>query len=173
MKDIIAFGIFITVVIFAGGAAWWLYHDASAESVVPIDKPAIREPMPDDNDIKIPHDTKLIMSFEECVAAGYPVMESYPRRCATVDGKHFVEDVVLPPIEEYPSEDIRKRDGCIITGCSGQLCAGEELASTCEFLEEYVCYRDAICARQTSGECGWVQTMELVECILDARESAL
>ena len=30
-------------------------------------------------------------SFEECVAEGNPVMESYPRQCRTVDGKHFVE----------------------------------------------------------------------------------
>ncbi len=32
-------------------------------------------------------------SFAECVAAGNPVMESYPRQCATPDGLWFVEDV--------------------------------------------------------------------------------
>jgi len=31
-----------------------------------------------------------INNFEEC-AAKYPVMESYPRQCATPDGKHFTE----------------------------------------------------------------------------------
>ncbi|MBD3210577.1 hypothetical protein GF318_04315 [Candidatus Micrarchaeota archaeon] len=30
-----------------------------------------------------------ITSFEECVQAGYPVMESYPRQCRTPDGKTF------------------------------------------------------------------------------------
>ena len=30
-------------------------------------------------------------SFEECVAEGNHVMESYPRQCGTADGKHFVE----------------------------------------------------------------------------------
>ncbi|MDH5697336.1 MAG: hypothetical protein OEY54_02280 [Nitrosopumilus sp.] len=30
-------------------------------------------------------------NFEECVAEGNPVMESYPRQCRTIDGKHFVE----------------------------------------------------------------------------------
>ncbi len=34
-----------------------------------------------------------IDSFVECVAAGNPVMESYPRQCRTADGKHFVEEI--------------------------------------------------------------------------------
>ena len=34
-----------------------------------------------------------IDSFEDCVAAGNPVMESYPRQCRTSDGKHFVESI--------------------------------------------------------------------------------
>ena len=32
-------------------------------------------------------------NFEECAAAGNPVMESYPRQCRTPDGKHFVEEI--------------------------------------------------------------------------------
>lgn len=38
-----------------------------------------------------PADT--ITSFEECVAAGNPVMESYPRQCRTADGDLFVEEI--------------------------------------------------------------------------------
>ncbi len=34
-----------------------------------------------------------ISSFTECEAAGYPVMESHPRRCNTPGGKTFVEDI--------------------------------------------------------------------------------
>lgn len=34
-----------------------------------------------------------IGSFEECISAGYPVMESYPRQCRTDDGKNFTEDI--------------------------------------------------------------------------------
>lgn len=33
-----------------------------------------------------------ITNFEECVAAGYPVQESYPRGC-NAGGQHFVEDI--------------------------------------------------------------------------------
>jgi len=36
-----------------------------------------------------------ISSFEECVAAGNPVMESYPRQCIA-DGKTFVEELTEP-----------------------------------------------------------------------------
>jgi hypothetical protein len=36
---------------------------------------------------------KQITSFEECVAAGNPVMESYPEQCRTEDGELFVRNV--------------------------------------------------------------------------------
>lgn len=41
-----------------------------------------------------------VTTFEECVQAGNPVMESYPRQCNTKDGKHFVETVATttPPV---------------------------------------------------------------------------
>ncbi|MDP2664806.1 MAG: GerMN domain-containing protein [bacterium] len=34
-----------------------------------------------------------ITNFEECAAAGYPVMESYPRQCKTPSGQTFAEDI--------------------------------------------------------------------------------
>lgn len=34
-----------------------------------------------------------IDSFEQCLAAGNPAMESHPRQCRTVAGKHFVEQI--------------------------------------------------------------------------------
>jgi hypothetical protein len=40
--------------------------------------------------------TKVIGSFAECVAAGYPVMESYPRQCHVPGGLTFVEPVPAP-----------------------------------------------------------------------------
>ena len=35
-----------------------------------------------------------INSFEECVAAGFPIMESYPEQCMTPDGRSFTR--VMP-----------------------------------------------------------------------------
>ena len=34
-----------------------------------------------------------INSFEDCVRAGFPVMESYPRQCRTPGGRNFVESI--------------------------------------------------------------------------------
>lgn len=59
-------------------------------------------------------------------------------------------------------------DGCIITGCSGQICSDEEVATTCEYKNYYGCYASATCERQSNGQCGWTQTPELLVCIEDS-----
>lgn len=46
-----------------------------------------------------PEQIQTISSFEDCVAAGNPVMESYPRQCRHGEA-HFVENVELPVIDE-------------------------------------------------------------------------
>jgi len=59
---------------------------------------------------------------------------------------------------------------CYVTGCSGQVCsARRNVATTCEWKEEYTCYASATCERQRNGRCGWTQTEELQQCIEDAR----
>jgi len=42
---------------------------------------------------KIPETPGAVLSFDDCFAAGYTVLESYPRQCRTPDGKMFVEDI--------------------------------------------------------------------------------
>jgi len=37
-----------------------------------------------------------ILSFEDCEAAGLPVMESYPRQCRTPDGRIYAEEIPAP-----------------------------------------------------------------------------
>lgn len=46
-----------------------------------------------------------INSFEDCVAAGNPVMESYPEQCKTPDGRHFTRVITEEPTPDYPSDD--------------------------------------------------------------------
>ncbi len=53
----------------------------------------------DDRILRIVPLTDVIDSFEDCVAAGNPVMESYPRQCRTQDGLHFVE--IISQIPEW------------------------------------------------------------------------
>ncbi|MFC1629852.1 Gmad2 immunoglobulin-like domain-containing protein [Patescibacteria group bacterium] len=46
-------------------------------------------------DVEAPSETPglSINSFEECIAVGYPILESYPRQCKTPDGETFIEDI--------------------------------------------------------------------------------
>lgn len=58
--------------------------------------------------------------------------------------------------------------GCVVGGCSGQLCVEAglgDVVSTCEWRNEYACYQTAVCARQADGHCGWSQTAQLRACL--------
>ncbi|WP_437631422.1 hypothetical protein [Sorangium sp. So ce854] len=69
-------------------------------------------------------------------------------------------DTGAPPVVPAP---------CVVTGCSGQVCADEHVATTCEYREEYACYGEhSVCERDASGACGWRQTPELQACIGEA-----
>lgn len=73
----------IILVVALVGVAGWLVYDRQKKDA---DKPQ----------------PKAISSFDECVAAGNPVMESYPEQC-TSNGQTFtnkVEAVVNPPADE-------------------------------------------------------------------------
>lgn len=101
----------------------------------------------------------FVTNFEECVAAGYPVAESFPRQCRTPDGTVYVENT---------GEDQGPvvRDGCYIGGCSNTICSDEPGAvSTCEYRPEYACYSTATCERQDDGKCGWTETEEFTACL--------
>ncbi len=106
-----------------------------------------------------------ITNFDECVLAGYPIMESYPEQCATPDGRSFVNERQSLGTTTDPIVF----NGCAVAGCSGQLCvsAGEAegIITTCEFKAEYACYREASCEPQADGKCGWTQTAELKRCL--------
>ncbi len=60
---------------------------------------------------------------------------------------------------------------CVVTGCSGQVCAEEDVFTTCEWREEYACYETATCERQVDGACGWTATEELDACLGDVAQN--
>ena len=108
----------------------------------------------------------VITTFEECAAAGNPVMESYPRQCKSKDGRVFIEIIAD---QATSSAGFSPGSGCAIAGCSGQMCVSADEASTiittCDYKAEYTCYKEALCELQASGKCGWTQTAELKECL--------
>lgn len=58
-------------------------------------------------------------------------------------------------------------EGCKVGGCSSQLCIPESAdgLTSCEYKDEYACYTNATCERQSDGECGWTMDAELAQCI--------
>lgn len=72
-----------------------------------------------------------------------------------IEGQEVMVDHQLPSAEKE----------CRATGCSGQICADEDVATTCEFLKEYTCYKTARCERQSDGQCGWTMSNELKSCL--------
>lgn len=71
---------------------------------------------------------------------------------------------LVPPKGGGPSD--RAQGSCFIGGCSSQVCSDQsDIGSTCEWLEEYACYRTATCERQDDGTCGWTATPELDACL--------
>ena len=59
---------------------------------------------------------------------------------------------------------------CTVSGCSGQICSDHNVITDCIYLPEYGCYRDAICARQKNGQCGWTQTPALKACLAKTKQ---
>lgn len=68
------------------------------------------------------------------------------------------------PDAETPGGDA---GACRPTGCSSQVCAAEDVTTTCEFRPEYACYQSAACEAQADGQCGWTMTPELEACLAD------
>lgn len=62
-------------------------------------------------------------------------------------------------------ELVNKQERCLVTGCSGQVCASEDVATDCSYREDYACYSAARCERQADGACGWTETEELRSCL--------
>lgn len=78
------------------------------------------------------------------------------------------------PPREAPPQSSTGSTGkpCIRAGCSAELCieeGGEPAFSTCMYRPEFDCYKAARCERDTRGQCGWVKTTELEECLQRAR----
>lgn len=64
-----------------------------------------------------------------------------------------------PPVPPPVGSDCRK------TGCSEEVCAAQDVVTTCEWRPQYACYRAASCRRLSSGECGFVRNATLDQCL--------
>lgn len=83
-----------------------------------------------------------------------------------------------PPPDETKDEPKPQivKDGCMVGGCSSQLCGDAnidgDMMTTCEYSAEYACYQVATCERQADGVCGWTATPELTQCLSDGETTS-
>jgi len=82
--------------------------------------------------------------------------------------KIMVEPAVVKKPTEKPPEMSNPLPApkCFVGGCSAQICSDQpDMASTCEYREQYACYKTAKCERQKDGQCGWTATAQLKACL--------
>lgn len=63
--------------------------------------------------------------------------------------------------------------GCVISGCSNEICADKGMISSCEYKPEYQCYRSATCSRNNNGNCGWEMDKELKSCLNNKKNNVI
>lgn len=66
---------------------------------------------------------KEVTNFTECMNAGFPVMESYPRQCMDGNGNHFTEDIATEVgdmsdkiVVDTPKNNMEVKSPVTITG---------------------------------------------------------
>jgi len=95
-------------------------------------------------------ETQKITTFEDCESYGYPVMESYPRKCSA-NGETFVESVKQEQITP-PAETTTPKIDDAVTLAKASAC-GDRLITTCTCPEGYV-LNGATCTKEgTSVSC--------------------
>lgn len=112
----------------------------------------------------------ILVIFGILTVAGYFVFTSEKSIDLIPSPRLTSSPTQLPFLSPSPEpsgvrETVLPLNECKITGCSGQLCSDEDVRTTCEFKEEYACYKTAKCERQEDGKCGWTPTEELVACL--------
>ncbi len=92
-----------------------------------------------------------------------------PRAGAPVDSSEMVFTFDIHADDSASMSPAKEDSGCVVAGCSSQLCMeakdAEGMMSTCEYRESYACYATALCERQPTGVCEWTPTPALSACL--------
>lgn len=91
-----------------------------------------------------------------------------PEATLTHELKLVYEEIYDSMIQSFEYNREEATPDCRPTGCSSQICSDEEVTTTCEYSEAFACYENAVCERQSTGECGWTLTDNLKQCLRSA-----
>lgn len=152
------------VLIILSGVGWYLYKSVPvAEAPVSIGNSPDEVIVPEDDELP-----PIVDSFADCMAAGNPIMESYPRQCRN-DGQLFVEPIAPEPAPEGEPVACTMEakicpDGSAVgrTGpnCEFEACPGEDMGSeviTCSPESK----QNQMCTKEYAPVCGLVE----VQCV--------
>ena len=67
--------------------------------------------------------------------------------------------------EDTASDDSAEPVTCVVSGCSGEICAAEVLASPCEEIAIAPCFDLATCGLLADGTCGWDFNEDYLACV--------
>lgn len=138
------------------------YLNETPTAVSPVDDTQFEEPV----DVPVIDAGVVIDSFEDCAAAGYPVMESYPEQCRA-HGVLFVREITEPV---GCTMDVKLcADGTSVgrTGpnCEFAPCPGGELTPEDDVFQ---CSKEEratqICTREYMPVCGLVEECDGITC---------
>lgn len=83
------------------------------------------------------------------------------------DALGWYGDGICDPFCADPDPDCEAPGECRPTGCSADICADQDVITTCEAVVGAECFADAICERQADGACGFTQTDASLACFDD------
>jgi hypothetical protein len=120
------------------------------------------------------YQTATVSSYNDCVSAGYPVMQTYPQQCRTPSGQVFTQNITTttttytqPQTQVIYTTPTTNTGACYVGGCSQELCSDQPNAvSSCVYSPQTACFKqNSMCTRQANGQCGWTQTQGLLSCL--------
>jgi hypothetical protein len=162
---ILAIGGLILVVIFVG---WLLVSQRTDDAIEPVAAVNAERQIECDRHLTVAifPSGEAADEFMRACLNGEPVLPS--------DNPNSLPPPSDAQNETNNSTDNRVGAGCMIGGCSSQVCgeAGEldDMVTTCEYRSEYACYSLTRCEKQSTGRCGWTETVEYNQCRNSAQD---
>jgi len=142
--------------------------------------PTVQDACVEDSDCVFTEYGSVVTSVDECfcpMCPEWPVTASEHAARAAAWQEHcgkWSADLPCPVTDCMMSGNaicdagqcIEEEQGCVITGCAGQLCAEQVMGSDCGMEDWYICFEQTTCGNfAEDGGCGWEPNADFMQCI--------